>query len=38
VTLKNGKVYTVACRAELEGFEKHMPMFQMIFAGFLLTQ
>jgi len=38
VTLKKGRVYTVACRAAPEDFDRNMPMFQLVFSGFVLPR
>ena len=35
-TARNGKVYTVSCRAGRNEFDRLMPVFQLIFAGFLI--
>ena len=35
-TIRNGKVYAVACRASSSDFARHMPAFQIILAGFLI--
>ena len=37
-TLKKGRVYTVTCRAAPDSFESHMPIFQLIFSGFVLPR
>lgn len=37
-TLKKGRVYTVTCRAAPDSFESQMPMFQLIFSGFVLLR
>lgn len=35
-TVRNGRLYTVGCRAGEEQFDHLMPTFQTIFAGFLI--
>lgn len=35
-TVRNGRVYTVGCRAVQSEFDRLMPVFQLIFAGFLI--
>jgi S1-C subfamily serine protease len=37
-TLKNGYIYTVACRTSQERFDEMFPSFQAIIAGFLIKE
>ena len=37
-TLKNGYIYTVACRTSQERYDEMLPSFQAIIAGFLIKE